>query len=82
MYKTKLTFSWHLYFRQCRDRGDRSEIRRCKIEVEKHSGERNWTLTAENKLGKVELLDRADLIKRGTSFKELAYYVVKCLFGY
>ncbi|KAM8744290.1 leukemia inhibitory factor receptor-like isoform 1-T3 [Acanthopagrus schlegelii] len=55
---------YHLLGRQCRDRGDGSEIRGCKIEVEKHSGERNWTLTAENKLGKVELLDRADLIKR------------------
>lgn len=74
MYKTKLTFSWHLYFRECRDGGDGLEIRgdkgRWKMEVEVDSGERNWTLTAENKFRKVELQDRADLIKRSTSFEK------------
>ena len=43
---------------------------RCKMEVEIDVGEVNWTLTAVNGIGKVELLDRADLIKRGTSFKK------------
>lgn len=31
------------------------------------AGERNWTLTVQNEFGKVELLDRADLTKRGIS---------------
>ncbi|XP_073334429.1 oncostatin-M-specific receptor subunit beta-like [Pagrus major] len=59
---------YHLLGRECREGGGGLEIRgdegRCKMEVEMDSGEINWTLTAENKLGKVELLDRADLIKR------------------
>ncbi|XP_074545851.1 leukemia inhibitory factor receptor-like [Halichoeres trimaculatus] len=44
-----------------------SELK-CTLEVEGEAGERNWTLTAQNKLGKVELTDRADLMKRVRMF--------------
>ncbi|XP_041816362.1 leukemia inhibitory factor receptor-like [Chelmon rostratus] len=37
---------------------------RCKMEVQVDAGERNWTLTAQNTLGKVQLSDCADLTKR------------------
>lgn len=37
------------------------------MEVQVNAGERNWTLTAQNEFGKVELSDRADLTKRGIS---------------
>ncbi|XP_040013095.1 leukemia inhibitory factor receptor-like [Xiphias gladius] len=37
---------------------------RCLKKVQEDAGERNWTLTVKNKLGKVELSDRADLTKR------------------
>lgn len=43
---------------------------RCKVDVEIDAGEMNWTLTAANGIGKVELVDSADLNKRGTSFKK------------
>ncbi|XP_045897937.1 leukemia inhibitory factor receptor-like isoform X4 [Micropterus dolomieu] len=36
----------------------------CSQKVQVVEGERNWTLTAQNELGKVELQDRADLTKR------------------
>nr|XP_046231697.1 leukemia inhibitory factor receptor-like isoform X2 [Scatophagus argus] len=39
-------------------------MRRCKVEVQVDAGERNWTLTAKNDLGRVEVTDRADLTKR------------------
>lgn len=45
------------------------------MEVQVDAGERNWTLTAQNGLGKVELSDRADLTKRGISSQ-------KCLQAY
>lgn len=35
------------------------------MKVQVDSGERNWTLTAQNPLGKVKLIDTADLTKRG-----------------
>ena len=41
--------------------------------VQVEAGERNWTLTAINALGKVVLSEPADLTKRGMSC------VVKCL---
>ncbi|XP_013855366.1 leukemia inhibitory factor receptor [Austrofundulus limnaeus] len=37
---------------------------RCSLKSKVDSGERTWTLTAENILGKVELSDTADLMKR------------------
>ncbi|KAM6975894.1 leukemia inhibitory factor receptor-like [Tautogolabrus adspersus] len=37
---------------------------RCSQKIQEEVGERNWTLTAQNKLGKVELTDRADLMTR------------------
>nr|XP_020456650.1 leukemia inhibitory factor receptor-like [Monopterus albus] len=37
---------------------------RCLHKVQVDAGERNWTLTAENRLGKLELSDRADMTKR------------------
>ncbi|XP_070845919.1 leukemia inhibitory factor receptor-like [Chaetodon trifascialis] len=37
---------------------------RCKMEVPVDVGERNWTLTAQNNIGKVKLSDYADLTKR------------------
>ncbi|KAM9794392.1 leukemia inhibitory factor receptor-like isoform X1 [Syngnathus typhle] len=37
---------------------------RCSHKVRVDFGERNWTLTAQNKLGTVKLTDRADLTKR------------------
>lgn len=42
-----------------------SSKKKCSLKVEVGAGERNWTLTAQNTLGKVELTDRADLMKRG-----------------
>ncbi|XP_040915438.1 leukemia inhibitory factor receptor-like isoform X2 [Toxotes jaculatrix] len=36
----------------------------CSQNVKVNVGEKNWTLTAENKVGKVELTDTADLTKR------------------
>ncbi|KAG8010961.1 Oncostatin-M-specific receptor subunit beta, partial [Nibea albiflora] len=56
--KTKTIY--HLLGRKCVN-GNKGE---CKMEVQVDAGERNWTLTAENQLGKVELTDRADLTKR------------------
>ncbi|XP_019114161.1 leukemia inhibitory factor receptor isoform X1 [Larimichthys crocea] len=50
---------YHLLGRECVNvKGE------CKMNVQVDAGERNWTLTAENQLGKVELTDRADLTKR------------------
>ncbi|KAG7266649.1 hypothetical protein CRUP_028366, partial [Coryphaenoides rupestris] len=37
---------------------------KCRHEERIEAGERNWTLTVENKLGTLELTDRADLTKR------------------
>ncbi|XP_044030554.1 leukemia inhibitory factor receptor-like isoform X2 [Siniperca chuatsi] len=37
---------------------------KCSQKVQVDVGEKNWTLTAENQLGKVELQDSADLTKR------------------
>ncbi|KAI3361999.1 hypothetical protein L3Q82_012204 [Scortum barcoo] len=37
---------------------------RCCQKVQVDVGERNWTLTAQNGIGKVELVDKADLTKR------------------
>ena len=72
-------------FRECRDGGGGLEKKgdeaRCKVDVEIDAGEMNWTLTAANGIGKVELVDSADLNKRGTSFKKWAVYAVKYLFG-
>ncbi|TMS08145.1 Leukemia inhibitory factor receptor [Larimichthys crocea] len=46
---------YHLLGRECVNvKGE------CKMNVQVDAGERNWTLTAENQLGKVELTDRAD----------------------
>lgn len=59
--KLKVRFSCHLYFSRC----ENEFKERCSQKVQVDVGERNWTLTAQNKLGKVELLDRADLTKRG-----------------
>lgn len=47
--------------------GDKS---RCNVKVDINIGEFNWTLTAANRIGKVELVDSADLKERGTSFKK------------
>ncbi|TKS84082.1 Leukemia inhibitory factor receptor [Collichthys lucidus] len=51
---------YHLLGRECVNafKGE------CKMNVQVDAGERNWTLTAENQLGKVELTDWADLTKR------------------
>lgn len=38
---------------------------RCSQKVQVDVGEKNWTLTAQNKLGKVTLYDHADLSRRG-----------------
>ena len=48
----------HLYFRSC-------EAGICSQEAEVDVGERKWTVTAQNKIGKLELSDTADLTKRG-----------------
>lgn len=61
--KLKDIFSCHLYFSKC----ENGSMGRCKMEVQVDAGERNWTLTAQNTLGKVQLSDCADLTKRGTS---------------
>lgn len=37
---------------------------KCSQKVEVDSGERNWTLIAQNDLGTIELTDKADLMKR------------------
>ncbi|KAM8749706.1 oncostatin-M-specific receptor subunit beta-like isoform 2-T2 [Acanthopagrus schlegelii] len=59
---------YHLLGRECRKGGGElgmsGDQARWKMEVEIDVGEVNWTLTAVNGIGKVELLDRADLIKR------------------
>ncbi|GLD51806.1 leukemia inhibitory factor receptor-like protein [Lates japonicus] len=55
----KLT-TYQLVGRSCVD-GSKG---RCSQKVQVDVGERNWTLTVQNELGKVELSDRADLTKR------------------
>ncbi|XP_070706599.1 leukemia inhibitory factor receptor-like [Pempheris klunzingeri] len=45
---------------QCADGSDG----RCSLTLKVDLGERNWTLTAQNKLGRVELTDSADLTTR------------------
>lgn len=40
------------------------------MKVHVDAGERNWTLTARNKLGMVELTDLADLTKRGITLTD------------
>ncbi|XP_030284060.1 leukemia inhibitory factor receptor-like isoform X2 [Sparus aurata] len=59
---------YHLHGRDCRDgedglkkKGDKS---RCNVKVDINIGEFNWTLTAANRIGKVELVDSADLKER------------------
>ncbi|XP_035524391.1 leukemia inhibitory factor receptor-like [Morone saxatilis] len=51
---------YHLLGSQCQD-GSKAT---CSQKVQVDVGERNWTLTAQNKLGRVELSDSADLTKR------------------
>ncbi|XP_024858987.1 oncostatin-M-specific receptor subunit beta isoform X2 [Kryptolebias marmoratus] len=56
---TKYQFNGSLYERPCKD-GICSLKKKLKVD----SGEKIWTLTAENKLGNVELRDSADLMTR------------------
>ncbi|XP_053196481.1 leukemia inhibitory factor receptor-like [Scomber japonicus] len=52
--------AYHLLGRKCAD-GSKG---RCSQKVQVSVGERNWTLTAQNHLGTVELTHRVDLTKR------------------
>ncbi len=56
-----MNFSCHLYFRKL----ETGSVGRFEMNVQVDAVERNWTLTAQNILGKVELSDSADLMKRG-----------------
>uniref|UniRef100_UPI0037E8028C leukemia inhibitory factor receptor-like n=1 Tax=Semicossyphus pulcher TaxID=241346 RepID=UPI0037E8028C len=58
--KHKLSTTYMLVGNDCSD-GSKG---RCSQKVQVEVGERNWTLTVQNKLGKAELTDRADLMKR------------------
>ncbi|RVE65473.1 hypothetical protein OJAV_G00116850 [Oryzias javanicus] len=49
---------------------------RCSQKVQVDAGEKNWTVTAQNKLGKVTLYDPADLSKRVRMFAPEAVTVV------
>ncbi|CAK6972518.1 leukemia inhibitory factor receptor-like [Scomber scombrus] len=57
---TKGPTAYHLLGRKCAD----GSMGRCSQKVQVSVGERNWTLTARNPLGTVELTHRVDLTKR------------------
>lgn len=46
------------------------------MKVQVDAGEQNWTLTAQNEFGKVELSDRADLTKRGISSQKTLAWIL------
>lgn len=58
--KRKISTKYQLNGREC----PHGSKKRCSLRVEDGAGERNWTLTAQNELGKVELTDTADLMRR------------------
>lgn len=69
--KVKLKFVLH--FSHCAT----GFLGRCRVEEQVGAGERNWTVTAENGLGKVELSDAADLTRRGTSYPDVCLLRVR-----
>ncbi|KAF7646272.1 hypothetical protein LDENG_00190580, partial [Lucifuga dentata] len=70
--KTHLHFKsptvYRLLGRECIDAVVEESEGKCSEKVEVKAGERNWTLTAQNDLGTLELTDRADLTKRVNMF--------------
>ncbi|XP_061118190.1 leukemia inhibitory factor receptor-like [Conger conger] len=54
-----------LYSLNGRNCKDENILKQCMISVALGPGEKNWTLTARNRLGSMELTDRADLRHRG-----------------
>ncbi|XP_042251445.1 leukemia inhibitory factor receptor-like isoform X1 [Thunnus maccoyii] len=65
--RVKNKTEYHLLGRECNDTSEG----KCSQEVQVRAGEQNWTLTAQNSLGTVELTDRADLTKRVHMFAPL-----------
>lgn len=59
---SQVVLSWCLYFSHECEEGLSG---RCTMKVQVDSGERNWTLTGQNPLGNMTLVDTADLTKRG-----------------
>lgn len=59
-------------FSLCKDGLQGKCLKKMHVDV----GEVNWTLSAQNKLGQVELQDRADLTKRGNFTKNIYIFSV------
>ncbi|XP_041667657.1 leukemia inhibitory factor receptor-like isoform X2 [Cheilinus undulatus] len=60
LHKPSISTKYQLNGRDCPERYKAS----CSQRIEAHSGEREWMLTAKNKLGRKDLIDRSDLRRR------------------